>query len=273
MKTETKLQEQTVQSTMLLPVYGRAKASRMFPGILYDEGAIQIVDGMDYDFKNIDKNYGTEYICLCCLLRAKRFEERCLSYMKNHPNGTVINLGSGLDMTFERVDNGSIHWYNIDLPDAIAFRKQYIPNKERSTDIAKSMLDYSWLDDIETTDGSVFIIAGGLFYYFEEKVLRELICKITSHFKSGDVFFDAQSKTAVKVSNRMVRKTGNKGSMMYFSVNNPQELKSWSPNIRQIESVEFFGKSRKNKAFKRSTRILIWALEKLKMGSLISIQW
>jgi hypothetical protein len=33
MENKTQLQDQTVQSTMLLPVYGRAKASRMSPGI------------------------------------------------------------------------------------------------------------------------------------------------------------------------------------------------------------------------------------------------
>ncbi|MDR1219879.1 MAG: class I SAM-dependent methyltransferase [Treponema sp.] len=273
MEDKIGLQDQTVQATMLLPVYGRAKASRMFPDILRDDEAIRIVDGMDYDFARIDKSYGTEYGCLCCLLRAKRFDERCLAYMREHPDGAVVNLGSGLDTTFDRVDDGAVRWYNLDLPDAIAFRQRFIPPKERCADIAKSMFDYAWLDEIKTADGSVFILAGGLFYYFEETRLRELISRIAEYFPRGEIFFDAQSKTAVKISNRMVRKTGNKGSEMYFYVNDAQRLRNWSPKIRKAESVPFFGDIRKQKRFKLASRVGMWGLEKLKMGCLISLRW
>jgi O-methyltransferase involved in polyketide biosynthesis len=273
MEVNDELQDQTVQATMLLPVCGRAKASRMFPDILRDDEAIRMVDGMDYDFAQIEKSYATEYGSLCCLLRAKRLDERCLAYIQAHPAGAAVNLGSGLDTTFDRVDNGSVHWHNVDLPDAMAFRHQFVPPKERCADIAKSMFDYTWLDEIKTGDGSAFILAGGLFYYFEENRVRELICRIAEYFQSGEVFFDAQSKTAIKMSNRMVRKTGNKGSEMYFYVNDPRKLESWSPKIRRVESVPFFGELRKDKRFKLSTKMTIWGLEKLKMGCLISVQW
>jgi O-methyltransferase involved in polyketide biosynthesis len=206
MENNTGLHGQTVQSTMLLPVYGRAKASRMFPDILRDDEAIRIVDGMEYDFTQIDKSYATEYGSLCCLLRAKRLDERCLAYLRGHPNGTVVNIGSGLDTTFGRVDNGAVRWHNLDLPDAMAFRHKFIPAPGRGADIARSMFDYAWLDEVESADGTVFILAGGLFYYFEESRLRDLVARIAEHFPRGELFFDAQSKTAVKISNRMVRK-------------------------------------------------------------------
>ena len=262
-----------MQSTMLLAAYGRAKASRMFPDILEDGEAIRIVDGMDYDFTEIDKHYATEYGSLCCLMRAMRLDERCLAYIREHPNGVVVNLGAGLDATFGRVDNGSVRWYNVDLPDSMAFRHRFIPAGERCTDIPKSMFDYTWLDEIEASEGSVFILAGGLFYYFREEQVRELICRVAEHFPKGELFFDAQSKTAVRVSNRMVRKTGNKGSQMYFFVNDPQKLKSWSPRIRKVEGVMFFGGLRQEKRFKLSTRASMWGLDTLKMGKLISVEW
>ena len=273
MEKQSRLDEQTIQSTMLLPVYGRAKGSRLFPNILRDNEAARIVESMDYDFTEIDKSYGTEYGCLCCLLRAKRLDERCLAYIRNHPNGTIVNLGSGLDTTFNRVDNGAVHWYNLDLPDSMAFRRRFIPTGERCADIAKSMFDYSWLDDIHTADGSVFILAGGLFYYFKEEQVRDLMCRIAEHVPNGEIFFDAQSKTAVKISNRMVRKTGNKGAEMYFFVNDPQKLKNWSPHISKVECVPFFGRLRKEVRAKLSIKVTMWCFDKLKMGCMISVQW
>ncbi|MDR2296674.1 MAG: class I SAM-dependent methyltransferase [Clostridiales Family XIII bacterium] len=273
MENNTGLQSQTVQSTMLLPVYGRAKASRMFPDILRDDEAIRIVNGMDFDFTQIDKSYATEYGALCCLLRAKRLDERCLAYLREHPNGTVVNLGSGLDTTLSRVDNGTVRRYNLDLPEAMAFRHRFISEPENGADIAKSMFDYTWLDEVETADGTVFILAGGLFYYFEESQLRELFSRVAEHFPRGELFFDAQSKTAVKISNRMVRKTGNKGSEMRFYVNDAQKLKNWSPKISAVESVPFFGALRKEGRFKPATRLNMWGLDKLKMGFLVSVRW
>jgi O-methyltransferase involved in polyketide biosynthesis len=349
-ENKTELQDQTIQSTMLLAVYGRAKASKLFPDILRDGEAIRIVDNMDYDFAKIDKTYGGEYACLCTLLRAKRLDERCSAYIKAHPKGTVINLGAGLDTTFSRVDNGSIRWYNVDLADSMAFRHKFIsesgaayrnkslsetpaasgysgnsdssafrhkslsehsdipdasdssafrnkfipepdanlgqstdnsmnshkfiPPRKRCFDIAKSMFDYSWLDEIKTSaaDG-VFILAGGLFYYFKEERIRELVSRLAEHFPKGEIFFDAQSKTAAKISNRMVKKTGNKGSDIYFFVNDPQKLREWSPKIQKIESVPFFGEFCKDKRFKLSTKINMLGFDKLKMGYIISIQW
>jgi hypothetical protein len=59
------------------------------------------VDSMDYDFTDIDKSYGTEYASLCCLLRAKRLDERCLVYVRDHPSGVVVNLGAGKESRFK----------------------------------------------------------------------------------------------------------------------------------------------------------------------------
>ncbi|MDR2670662.1 MAG: class I SAM-dependent methyltransferase [Oscillospiraceae bacterium] len=273
MENKTGLPDQTVQSTMLLALYGRAKASRLFPDILRDDEAIRIVDSMDYDFTHIDKSYGTEYASLCCLLRAKRLDERCLAYIRKHPGGTVVNLGAGLDTTYSRVDDGAVRWYNIDLPDAMALRRRFIPAPRRGADIAKSVFDYTWLGDVEAADGSVCIIAGGLFYYFAETQLRALTGRIAAHFPAGELSFDAQSKTAVSISNRMVRKTGNKGSEMYFYVNDTQKLKSWSPKIRAVENTPFFGGLQKDKRFKRSSRVSMWGMEALKMGLIVSLTW
>jgi O-methyltransferase involved in polyketide biosynthesis len=273
MENNNGLQSQSVQSTMLLPVYGRAKASRMFPDIMRDDEAVRIVNGMDFDFTRIDKNYGTEYGSLCCLLRAKRFDERCLAYLREHPGGTVVNLGSGLDTTLSRVDNGAVRWYNIDLPDAMAFRRQFIPEPGNGADIAKSMFEYAWLDEVEAADGAVFIIAGGLFYYFEESQLRELFSRVAGHFPRGELVFDAQSRMAVRISNRMVRRTGNKGSEMLFYIDDAQKLKNWSPKIRAVESVPLFSGLQKRTRFKLSTRLNMWGLDNLKMGFIVSVRW
>lgn len=120
MNSKTELKSQTVQSTMLLPLWGRATASEKNPGILYDKEAIEIINNCDYDFSGVAKTFG-EFGGLCYVVRARKTEDTIRKFIGRHPRATIVNIGAGLDTTFSRVDNGTIRWYNLDLPDAIAF--------------------------------------------------------------------------------------------------------------------------------------------------------
>jgi O-methyltransferase involved in polyketide biosynthesis len=42
-----------------------------------------------------------------------------------------VELGTGLNTRFERVDNGTVHWIDLDLPDTIALRRRYFADTER----------------------------------------------------------------------------------------------------------------------------------------------
>lgn len=46
--------------------------------------------------------------------------------MDAHPEGLVVNLGAGLDTRFYRLDNGTITWIDIDLPEVVAFSPEPI---------------------------------------------------------------------------------------------------------------------------------------------------
>ena len=46
--------------------------------------------------------------------------------MRN-PQAAVVHLGCGLDTRFERVDNGQVEWFDLDIPDVMALRESLIP--------------------------------------------------------------------------------------------------------------------------------------------------
>ena len=130
-----------------------------------------MIEDYDFDLSSFESYYvdKKEYFGLVFCARSRNFENALRKYLEIHPNATVVNLGCGLDTTFFRVDNGSIKWYGIDFPDVIEVRKKYIPENPRLTNIAKSVLDYSWLEDIEfKSENGIFLIAGGLFMYFSQ---------------------------------------------------------------------------------------------------------
>ncbi|MDR2417559.1 MAG: class I SAM-dependent methyltransferase [Treponema sp.] len=274
MANQDRLTEQSIQSTMLIPLYGRMIAGKRFPDILRDHAAERICETVNYDFSGISKTYGSEYAALTCLIRAARMDDHARTYIAAHPDGVVINLGAGLDDTFSRVDNGAVHWYNLDLPDAIAYREHFIQSSERCHSIAKSMFDYTWLEEVNMPpDSSVCVLAAGLFFFFEEKELRELTSKLCGRFSHGELFFEACSRSGMKIANKMVKKTGNTGVEMKFWVDNPASLKAWSPKITQTASYSFFGSRYKDMRLAKFTRFIMWGADFLKRTKFVSVKW
>jgi hypothetical protein len=71
-------------------------------------------------------------------------------FIEKHPEATIVNIGCGLDTTFSRIDNGKIQFYELDLPDVIALRK----NLRFEHDLRHELMGYP--------QGGVAIIAGKL---------------------------------------------------------------------------------------------------------------
>jgi len=137
-----KLDLSGVEETLLVPLWGRAKFSRENPSLLNDTKAIELVEQLDYDFSRFEKNLGVLGNLMLAAI-AKHIDDKTREYIVEHPKASVIDLGAGLDTTYYRVDNGSIHWYDLDLPAVIDLRRRLIPETARSTCIAKSLLDPS----------------------------------------------------------------------------------------------------------------------------------
>ena len=55
--------------------------------------------------------------------------EKMKEIISKNPDTVVINMGAGFDNRFERVDNGQIRWFDLDLPDSIAVRKKAFPER------------------------------------------------------------------------------------------------------------------------------------------------
>ncbi|PLS08012.1 class I SAM-dependent methyltransferase [Neobacillus cucumis] len=264
---------QSVQATMLIPLWGRATASEKNPDILYDKEAIEIIAGCGMDFTEIAKTFG-EYGGISYIVRARKIDDTIRAFIKKHPHATIVNIGAGLDTTFSRVDNGTINWYNLDLPDAIDFRKTLIADSPRNTSIAKSFFDVSWFGDVvfQEADGILFISAG-VFYYFQESQLKEMVQEMAQRFPGGELFFDAESKFAVNISNRTVEKTGNRGAKMYFYINNPKVLEDWSEKLKVISWEPYFKGIPVSKKWESGTRLMVRLVDLIKMLKFVHVQF
>jgi len=195
-----------VSGTLLFPLWGRAQLSKEYSSLFYDAKAVELVEKIDYDFStsdlpfvgimlNISRKGNLLPMFSLVALMAKQFDDKIKTYITEHPRASVVNIGAGLDATFYRIDNGTIHWYDLDLLAVIDVRRQLLPEPDRVTCIAKSLLDTSWCDDIEHTEDGVFMIAGEVLQFFDEAQVKQFFSMLADNFPDGEIVFTAMSRS------------------------------------------------------------------------------
>jgi O-methyltransferase involved in polyketide biosynthesis len=240
MSMKTSLDIDDVQKTLLIPLLGRALESSKKKPLLIDKLAKNIVEGIDFDFSSISENM-TELNQITYILRSITFDDVIKDYVKRFPKATMVNLGCGLDTTFERIDNGSILWYNIDFPEVIHLRNKLIKEKERCKNISSSFLDDGWQKEIRINENILFT-AIGVFYYLEEKEVKEFIRKLICKYPGSEIIFDVSSSTGIKNANEtIIKKSGlEKGSYLKWGPKNIQEILSWDKRIQLIKNYNYY---------------------------------
>lgn len=230
------IEKNSVQETLVIPLYARKLCSEQFPALFQDERAIELMERLDYDFSEVEKKFQSLLHRFGALEVAMRQSDLALEvrdYLKAHPRAAVVNLGCGLDQTAENCDNGSCCIYNIDFADVIAARNALLPEQDRVKNIAANLNETSWFDQIDDTDGVIFL-AAGVFYYFRKKQVETLLHKMARRFPGGRLVFDTAGKRAVSMMIKTwVKRAGIEGVNAFFYVNDLQEdVIPWMKNAK-----------------------------------------
>ncbi len=230
-----KIEKNSVQETLVIPLYGRWLCSQRFPGLYQDEAAAALMEKVDYDFSPLERQASSliqTFGALEVAMRQNDLAWEVRDYLKTHPRAAVINLGCGLDNTGRACDNGQCSIWNIDLPDVIEMRERLLPPGEREKNLAFDLKDTHWMEAVHTdpTDGTV-LFAAGVFYYFTTEEVKSLTIDIAKRFPGGRLVFDAAGQAAVRLMLKTwVKQAGIQDVGVYFSVKDAkQELEHWSP--------------------------------------------
>jgi O-methyltransferase involved in polyketide biosynthesis len=194
--------------TMLQSFYARAQYSRKKNHKIYDAKAVEIVERIDYDFTNADKD---TTMSGGVIARTIVLDELVNQFIAENPGCVVVNIACGLDTRFYRVDNGRITWYNLDLPETIEVRNQIFEPAERVSNIGISVLDSSWADCIQVRGKMLFVIEG-LSMYLTAEENAKMLAIIRSHFDNAYVIMECLAKKWVHKEGveQSIQKTGAK---------------------------------------------------------------
>lgn len=226
------IEKNTVQETLVIPLYGRKMCSTLYPRLFYDETAIRLMDEIDYDFTLLEKKSKSlmqRFGFLEAAMRQNDLAWEVRDYLASHSDAAVVNLGCGLDNTGRSCDNGRCRIYNLDFPDVIRVRDELLPAGEREENILCDLNDTGWFGKIDASNGVVFF-AAGVFYYFLTEQVKALVQAMHAAFPGGRLVFDAANRKAVKLMLKTWLKTADIQDMgAYFAVADAKkELSPWA---------------------------------------------
>jgi len=230
----------SVRKTLLLPLWGRAVEARKPRPLLIDSAAVRIIDSIAYDFSTIAAhiNFVTR---LSWIARSLHIDRTIRQFLARYPSATIVNLGCGLDTTFERVDNERLRWYDLDLPDVVELRSQYIQQRPRRHFIAASILDDAWMNGLASVDPMLFV-AAGLLYYFTESDVKSVLGRLADQFPGSELIFDACSVRGVRIANRRVIRDGgmDADAQLKWGLGKAAEIESWDRRFTVLAEYPIF---------------------------------
>lgn len=258
-----------VQETLLMPLWGRAVETQKEKPLLIDKEAVKIINSINYDFSQI-ANKISALSRASWIARSIYFDQRIKEYLFNYPTGTIINLGCGLDTTYERVNNGKAMWYELDFPEVIVTRKLLIQESITRKFLPYSVFDHAWYSEIGNKE-NVLIMIAGVIYYFEESDVKNLLDTFKREFTNCTVIFDYSSINGIKMANKAVIEKGgmDKTAYLKWGTDNIYEIEKWNIGIQVDETMKMFAEHRKR--YPLTKRLGMWISDTLSLMSLAKI--
>ena len=94
-----KIEKNTVQETLIIPLYARKVCSELYPTLYRDETSIRLLNEIDYDFSEAEQKSRSlmqRFGALEVAMRQNDLAFEVRDYLKTHPNAAVYT--SGLSM-------------------------------------------------------------------------------------------------------------------------------------------------------------------------------
>lgn len=222
-----------VQETSLLTLWARAAEARKPRPMLEDPAAVSIVNSLDYDFRKLAGAQANQ-VAVC--LRTSIYDRWIRRFLAEHPAGTVVELGAGLSTRFDRLDNGRVRWFDMDLPDVVALREQLIADKERRTTVAGSLLEGDWVEAVKSaSEGPYFFVSEAVLVYFTEQQVKDVLATIATNFPGAQFAFDTASQWTVERMRKQALMQ-HVSATFTWGCDDPKRIEPWGAGYRLEES-------------------------------------
>jgi O-methyltransferase involved in polyketide biosynthesis len=193
-----------VQETLFIPLAARARETQRKHPVLRDPRAVEMLRSIDYDAAKYGRGAGG----FITVMRTAIIDFWVRRFLAAHPAATVAELGTGLNTRFERVDNGQVHWLDLDLPDTIELRRNFFADTARRRMVAASVLDADWLPAVAQQQGPYFFAAEGVLVYLPEEQVTAALARIAARFPGALLALDTYPARTFEQQHKLAARKG-----------------------------------------------------------------
>jgi O-methyltransferase involved in polyketide biosynthesis len=234
-----------VSATMLVTLAAKALAATDAPDLGYfDRRSEQILRELDIDPRRFGLNPNE---VRAIVLRSLWFGRTVGTFFERHPDGLCINLGCGLDASFEELSaagDGRFTWVDIDLPDVIALRRRFFAENPRRRFVAADITDPHLFDALPWDLGRpAIVVAEGLLYFLRreqvESVFGALAKAADARRANVEIAFDYASPFGAWI---VARRPAHRqlGATFFWTLHNPADLRRVDPRLEVAEDSNVF---------------------------------
>jgi O-methyltransferase involved in polyketide biosynthesis len=227
-----------VSETLLITLYVRARESQRPDAMIKDDKAVAMVNQITCNFSRLRMQRHDE---IAVIMRMRKFDGHVRSFLMRNPHAVVVHIGCGLDTRFERVDNGSVEWFDLDVPDVIELRQQLInAESKRYHTLSTSVFGNDWVEEVSRYQPRPFMfLAEGVFPYFEEVQIKSLFLELRDRFPGSELVCDAHTPFVIWADNLQLAFARVK-ARLHWSLKNPKDVECWGEGIRLLGEWNYF---------------------------------
>jgi O-methyltransferase involved in polyketide biosynthesis len=177
----------SIEQTLLIPLAARALARRLFPNQGFaDPAAEAIAARLACDLTSFEADRD---MLRGLIERSLILDQLLRAFLNHHPEAQVLSLGSGLSTQFERLDNGQLHWVDVDLPEVAELRRALFPPHPRRRLVPASVIEAGWTSRLSDLRGPTFVVAEGLLMYLEPAQVLQVALDLADVQRGAPVEF------------------------------------------------------------------------------------
>jgi O-methyltransferase involved in polyketide biosynthesis len=227
-----------VSETLLMTLLVRARESQRPNPMIKDDKAVAMVKELDCDFSQLRMQKHDE---VAVIMRMKKFDSTARTFLLQNPKAVIVHIGCGLDTRFDRVDDGHVEWFDLDMPDVIELRKKLINGESnRYHSLAVSVLEDGWYKEVSGFKPTPFMfLAEGVFPYFKEEQVKALFLNLRDHFPGAELVCDAHTPFVIWIDNLQLA-LSKVSARLHWGLKHGKDVESWGDGLLLLDEWFYF---------------------------------
>ncbi len=227
-----------VSETLFMTLYVRARETQRPNAMIKDDLAVSMVNRIDCDFSRLRMQRHDE---VAVIMRMNKFDSHLRDFLERNPHAVVVHIGCGLDTRFERVDNGLVEWFDLDVPDVMLLREKLITNhNSRYHMFATSVFETGWIDEVRRCKPRPFMfVTEGVLPYFEEAQVKSLVLRLREHFPGCELVCDAHTPFVIWADNLQLAYAKVKARLQW-AIKRGKDVENWGEGIRLLDEWNYY---------------------------------